>query len=534
MSEFDYIIVGAGSAGCVLAERLSANPNNKVCLLEAGPSDKSASIRIPLGVILLMRSKKLNWLYDSHPEETQNQRKIFNPRGKTLGGSSSVNAMLYIRGQRQDYDHWQSLGNKGWAWDDVLPYFKDTQNQERGASEYHGVGGGLNVTDNNSQHPIANDFVTAAVNAGYPLNNDFNGETQEGIGQYQVTQKNGQRWSAARGFLHPNTNRPNLTVKTDVSVQRLLMNGKQVTGVKYIQDGELLQLSANREVILSAGAFNSPQILLLSGIGPKKELEEQGIEVKHELNGVGKNLQDHVDALIVREHTNTQPLSIRPMALIRQAKCLTQYYAKRIGLLTSPVAETGGFIKTDESLETPDIQLHFVPGGMNDHGRDIGMLYSYSISLHICLLRPQSRGQVSLHNNNPNSVPKIELNMLKHPEDVAAMVEGVKIGRKILDQQPLIKNRGKEIFPEKSVQSDKEIEDFLRDKSNTIYHPVGTCKMGSDEMAVVDDRLKVHGLKGLRVVDASIMPTLISGNTNAPTIMIGAKAADMIIEDNKV
>jgi choline dehydrogenase-like flavoprotein len=499
---FDYIIVGAGSAGCVLAERLSADPKNKVCLLEAGPSDKSASIRIPLGVVALMRSKKFNWLYDSHPEKTLNQRQIFNPRGKTLGGSSSVNAMLYIRGQRQDYDHWESLGNAGWGWEQVLPYFKATQNQERGESEYHGVGGGLNVAENRSQHPIANDFITAAHNAGFPLNPDFNGETQEGIGQYQVTQKDGQRHSAAKGFLHPIINRANLTVKTGVNVCRLLINGQQVTGVEYRQNGQLFQLNANKEVILSAGAFNSPQILLLSGIGEKSELEKLGIEVKHHLSGVGKNLQDHVDALIVREHTNTAPLSIRPLALLRQAKCIVQYLANRVGLLTSPVAESGGFIKTDASLETPDIQLHFVPGGMNDHGRDIGMLFSYSISLHVCLLRPQSRGQVSLYNNNPNKAPKIESNMLQHPEDVSAMIKAVKIARTILDQQPLLKNKGKEIFPPSTTQTDQEIETFLREKSNTIYHPVGTCKMGNDEMSVVDERLRVHGLKGLRVVDA--------------------------------
>ncbi len=533
MSQFDYIIVGAGSAGCVLAERLSKDPNNNVCLLEAGPKDDSARIRIPLGVVLLMHSKKFNWLYNSHPETSQNQRSIFNPRGKTLGGSSSVNAMLYIRGQQQDYDHWQELGNKGWGWKDVLPYFKQTQNQERGASEYHGVGGGLNVAENRSLHPQADEFIKAAHNAGYPLNDDFNGKTQEGIGLYQVTQKNGERWSVARGFLHPVTHRPNLTVITEALVQRLLLSEKQVTGVEYLKGGKLHQINANKEILLSAGAFNSPQILLLSGIGPKDQLISHDIEVKHELAGVGQNLQDHVDALVVRRHKKTTLISLRPMALLYHARSVWQYIRNRTGLLTSPVAEAGGFIKSSPSKKTPDLQLHFIAGSMNDHGRDIATLFKYGISLHVCLLRPKSRGQITLYNNQASSPPKIEVNMLSHPDDVATMVKGIKLARNIFNQQPLVRVKGEEIFPEKHVQSDEAIEQFLREKSNTIYHPVGTCKMGNDDMAVVDDRLRVHGLTGLRVVDASIMPTLVSGNTNAPTVMIGAKAADMILEDNQ-
>ena len=532
MNKFDFIIIGGGSAGCVLADKLSKNGQFQVCLLEAGPKDKHWSIHLPLGVIKLMKNKTLNWQFNSAPETTQNNREIFNPRGKTLGGSSSINAMLYTRGQKQDYDHWAELGNKGWSYADVLPYFKATQHQERGESEYHGVNGPLNVADSRAKPAIHDDFLQSAHEAGFALSDDFNGENQEGIGYYQVTQKNGRRCSAAKAFLTPNLNRKNLTVITNALVQKLIVEDKKISGVHYKVKGQCHYAFANKEVLLSAGAFNSPQILMLSGIGPKDELAKHDIPLEHELNGVGKNLQDHVDILTVVRHQKTELLAFRPKAGWWFLKELFKYFGNKTGMLTSVVAESGGFIKSHPSLATPDLQLNFIPAAMDDHGRNTKMLFNYGIALHACLLRPQSRGQISLYSKGASVHPKINLNMLSHPDDVSTMVKAIKICRNILSQQPLVESNGQEIFPGHACQSDEQIEQFLREKANTLYHPVGTCKMGTDNMAVVDEQLKVHGLSGLRVIDASIMPTLISGNTNAPTIMIAAKTADLILAEH--
>jgi len=529
MDNFDYIIVGGGSAGCVLAEKLSACGQYHVCLLEAGPKDSSPLIHIPIGVVELMKSQKLNWLFNSAPENTQHQRQIFNPRGKTLGGSSSVNAMLYVRGQKEDYDHWASLGNQGWSFDDVLPYFKATQHQERGESSYHGVGGGLNVADSRSKLPIFDDFINAAEQAGYPKNNDFNGESQEGVGYFQVTQKDGLRCSAAKAFLTPNLERKNLTVLTHVLVEKVLIENKKAIGVQVCINGVKQQINSNKEVILSAGAFNSPQLLMLSGIGPKDELKRHNINVIHELKGVGQNLQDHVDVLCVKETERTDIVAYRPVSLAKLLPSVVKFFTQRKGLLTSAVAEAGGFIKSSQHVERPDLQLHFMPAAIDDHGRNISMMFKYGIAMHICLLRPNSRGAVTLHGPHPNLHPKIQLNMLADKEDQNIMIKAVKIMRQIFNQTTLANHVTNEIFPGDKCQSDQEILDFLKDKANTIYHPVGTCKMGHDECSVVNDKLQVHGIEGLRVVDASIMPTLVSGNTNAPTIMIGAKAADLIL-----
>ncbi|WP_286266212.1 GMC family oxidoreductase [Thalassotalea atypica] len=531
MNKFDYIIVGGGSAGCVLADKLSACGNYQVCLLEAGPKDSSWLIHLPIGVVELMKSKTLNWLYNSSPENTQHQRQIFNPRGKTLGGSSSVNAMLYVRGQKEDYDHWESLGNKGWAYKDVLPYFRATQHQERGESEYHGINGGLNVTESHSKLPIFDDFITAAQQAGYQPNDDFNGKDQEGVGYFQVTQKNGLRCSAAKAFLTPNLARPNLTVLTDVLVEKVLVEEKQAIGVQFTKKGKIKQIYAHKEVILSAGAFGSPQLLMLSGIGPKIELSKHNIEVLHELDGVGQNLQEHVDVLVVNKTNRTDVIAYRPVALAKLSSHLFKFLHSRSGVLTTSVAEAGGFIKSEPDLDRPDLQIHFIPAAMDDHGRNLKLMCQYGVAMHSCLLRPKSRGSVTLFGSNPKLHPNINLNMLSDESDQKIMIKAVRAMRDIFEQPALKQDLGSEVFPGQDCQSDDEILEFLKEKANTIYHPVGTCKMGHDALAVVDDELRVHGIDNLRVVDASIMPTLISGNTNAPTIMIGAKAADMILSD---
>lgn len=531
MRTYDYIIIGGGSAGCVLADRLSACGKYTVCLLEAGPRDKHWSIHLPLGVIQLMKSKSLNWQFHSQSEPTQNNRKIFNPRGKTLGGSSSVNAMLYIRGQKEDYDHWADLGNDGWSYNELLPFFKSTQHQECGESYYHGINGPLNVADSGSKPKINDDFILAAQEAGFPINNDFNGEKQEGIGYYQVTQKNGLRCSAAKAFLTPNLDRKNLTVLTDVLVEKIEIVDKKATGVHYKTQGKHFQLKTNKEIILSAGAFNSPQLLMLSGIGEKAELEKHDIKVIHELPGVGKNLQDHVDVMVVTRHKHPTLLSIRPKALWWGFKESIKFIKNRRGVLTSSIAESGGFIKSTPAIIRPDLQLHFIPAAMDNHGRNTKMLFNYGISLHVCLLRPKSRGKLSLYGKNPIFHPKINLNMLDHQDDINIMINGFKIARNILNQSPLVERNGHELLPGNACQTDEEIHLYLKNKANTIYHPVGTCKMGNDDMAVVDTELNVHGISGLRVVDASIMPTIISGNTNAPTIMIAEKASSMILKN---
>ncbi|MEH6596981.1 MAG: choline dehydrogenase [Colwellia polaris] len=533
MEAFDFIIIGGGSAGCVLADKLSANGEHTVCLLEAGKADKNWLIHLPIGIIALLQSHTLNWQFNSHQEKNLNNRKVFTPRGKTLGGSSSINAMLYVRGQQQDYDHWQNLGNAGWSFNDVLPYFKALEHQERGADKFHGVNGALNVADSVSKPAVNEDFIQSAVAAGYPKNNDFNGCSQEGVGYYQVTQKEGLRHSAAKAFLTPNLHRSNLTVITQTQVEKVLVEDGTATGVIYKHQGKVKQLLANREVIVSAGAINSPQILMLSGIGPKAELAKHNIELVHQLEGVGKNLQDHVDVLNVAKHKRTELLAYRPKALWWGAKEAWKFIGQRKGLLTTVIAETGGFIKSEPTLAEPDLQLHFVPAAMDDHGRNHKLLFTYGVSLHVCLLRPKSRGSITLNSNKITQHPRIDLNMLDHQDDIDTMIKGVKIARKILSTPPLSSTHINHIFPHEGCKSDQEITQFLKEKCNTIYHPVGTCKMGQDELSVVDEQLKVRGIKQLRVVDASIMPTLISGNTNAPTMMIAAKAADMILAEQR-
>jgi choline dehydrogenase-like flavoprotein len=525
---FDYVVVGAGSAGCVLAARLSEDPAVTVALLEAGPPDTSVLIHCPAGLALLAKTGQANWAFDTVPQPGLGGRRGYQPRGKVLGGSSSVNAMIYARGVPADYDHWASLGNPGWGWDEVLPLFRRAEHNERGADALHGQGGPLNVADLRSPNPFARAFVEAGIQAGLRENPDFNGPVQEGVGMYQVTHRNGERWSAAKAYLAPALARPNLQVITGAHATRLLLDGRRASGVEYRRtDGSSARVLARREVLLAAGAFQSPQLLMLSGIGPGAHLREHGIPVVHDLAGVGGALHDHPDVVqVVDAPGQTELFGLSMKGAARLLRGVFEWRERRTGPLTTNFAEAGAFLRSRPEEALPDLQLHFVVGKLVDHGRKT--VFGHGYSCHVCLLRPKSRGSVRLTSADPMAAPAIDPAFLAEREDVEAMVRGFTLMRTILRQPALARFGGLELQASAGAVTDAQIEAFLRERVDTIYHPVGSCAMGPGPQAVVDASLRVHGIEALRVVDASVMPRIVGGNTNAPTIMIAEKAVDLI------
>jgi choline dehydrogenase len=529
LEAYDYIIVGAGSAGCVLANRLTATGRHRVLLLEAGGADRSPWIHIPLGYGKHFTNPQVNWLYTNEPDPATGNRRIAQPRGKVLGGSSSINGLIYIRGQREDYDHWRQLGNEGWSFENVLPYFRKMEDQQRGEDDYHGVGGPLAVSDPAGPHPLCDAFIAAAEEAGYPRTDDFNGAEHEGFGYLQLTTRKGRRASAATAYLRPAHGRRNLRVITGAQATRIVFDGARATGVDYVHNGKSYTANTAGEVILSGGAINSPQLLQLSGVGPAPHLRDHGIDIVADRPGVGDDLQDHYNGRLMYRCRAPITLNDALSNKARGALELARYAFQRKGFLAMGASAAAGFLRIDPAAASPDIQAGLALFSTDKVGDGLHPFSGFSIIVR--LLRPESRGTVMLKTAHPFDAPAIRPNFLHRPRDGELLVAGFKALRRIADTQPLANFIEAEYAPGPEVAGDADLLEFLRHKGGTSFHPVGTCRMGADDEAVVDPRLRVNGLAGLRVVDASIMPTIVSGNTNAPTIMIAEKAADMILED---
>jgi choline dehydrogenase len=526
---FDYVVVGAGSAGCVLANRLTASGRHRVLLLEAGGEDRNIWIHIPLGFGKLFDNAKLNWRYSSEPEAELNNRQIIQPRGKVLGGSSSINGLLYIRGQHEDFDHWRQLGNAGWAFADVLPYFRRAEDQQRGADEMHGVGGPLAVSDVSEPHPLCEAFIAAARETGVPRNDDFNGTSQEGAGYFQLTTRKGRRWSTAAGYLHQARRRPNLTIACNALATHILFSGRRALGIEYRQGPATRTAYAGAEVILAGGAFNSPQLMQLSGLGPAKLLTDLGIDVIADMPGVGADLQDHLQVRM--QFRCTEPITMNDVInnwRQRYGQGL-RYLMSRKGLLTVGAGYAGAFLRTRPDLATPDVQIHFLIFSTETAGAALHPFSGFMTS--VCQLHPESRGFVRIKSADPTVPPAIQPRYLSSPRDRDTIIAGLTLMRRVMNQPAMRRYIAEERAPGAKCESDADLLAFARATGTTVYHPTSTCRMGSDAAAVVDERLRVHGFEHLRVIDASIMPTVVSGNTNAAAVMIGEKGADMVLED---
>ena len=524
---FDYVIVGAGSAGCVLANRLSEDARNRVLLLEAGGPDDNPWIHIPVGYFKTLHNPETDWQYRTEPDPGLGGRSLDWPRGKTLGGSSAINGLLYIRGHPTDFDHWRQLGNQGWSFEDVLPYFKKAEDQERGGDEFHGTGGPLSVSNIRIHRELCDRFIDAAAEIGIPRRDDFNNDEQEGVGYFQLTARDGRRCSTAVGYLHPVRHRANLTVATHAHGRQIEFDGKRASGFSFDLDGKTTKVKVRRELILAAGAIGSPQILMLSGVGPGEQLRAQGIDVLHELNGVGGNLQDHLQIRMVFKTSRPVTLNDQLRNPLRKAAMGIEYALRRTGPLTMSASQVCAFVRTRPELAAPDIQFHVQPLSADKPGEGTHDFSAFTSST--CQLRPESRGRIELKSSDPHVHPAIHPNYLATEVDRWTAIEGIKISRRITAAPSLAPLIAEEHLPGDHVQTDEELLKAVKEISQTIYHPTSTCKMGQDADAVVDAELRVHGIEGLRVVDASIMPTITSGNTNAPTIMIAEKASDMIL-----
>ncbi|WP_132950573.1 GMC family oxidoreductase [Rhodovulum bhavnagarense] len=529
--EFDHVIIGGGSAGCVLAARLSEDPHVSVCLIEAGGGGDDIFIRAPalIPAMISGRPRINNYAFLTTPQPGLNGRRGFQPRGRALGGSSAINAMLYVRGHPRDYDEWADLGAEGWSWADVRPWFLQLEGNGRGGDDWHGGGGPVQISDQSAPRRISRAFVEACAEAQIPRNDDFNGPEQAGAGLFQVKQfrqgqRKGERCSAAAAYLFPALGRANLTVLTRTRAERVLIEAGRAAGVLVRRNGRRRKIAARGEVILSGGAFNSPQMLLLSGIGPEDELAAHGIAPVHVLPGVGQNLQDHLNYTILHRSRRRDVVGLNPRGLVRLGRAAGKWRKTGEGLFATPYAEAGAFVHSRPGLDRPDLQLHFVIGIEDDHMRRLHLADGYSC--HVCALRPQSRGSVGLVSRNPADPPRIDPAFLSHPEDLATLMRGARIMERVLGAQALAPWRGGRLYPHDG--SDAALAADIRARADSIYHPVGTCRMGRDEMAVVDPQLRVRGLQGLRVVDASVMPRVIGGNTGAPAMMIGERAAAMI------